>query len=188
MGMVDTVQNEESSPYHPGAGVGLGRAPRRNPWRDRTGRVQAHSGSLVAESSRRGPKRHVIRDDHAFLHGFATPVPGSWNGQRLECRQATCEKLLQEKAALETILRAECDVCKDERLSKARVADGGGEASAEFSGAKAIFATNAVKYHVNKLRAKAWAAKTGQVLHYAIAKDRISSMALRESQIWAKKN
>ena len=27
---------------------------------------------------------------------------------------------------------------------------------------------------------KAWAAETGQVLHYAIAKDRISSMALRE--------
>ena len=37
-----------------------------------------------------------------------------------------------------------------------------------------------MKYHVNKLRAKAWAAEKGQVLHYAIAKDRISSMALRE--------
>jgi len=37
-----------------------------------------------------------------------------------------------------------------------------------------------VKYHVNKLRAKAWAAETGQVLHHAIAKDRISSAALRE--------
>ena len=54
------------------------------------------------------------------------------------------------------------------------------EASAKFAGAKAIFATNAVKYHVNKLRAKAWAAETGQVLHYTIAKDRIASMALRE--------
>ena len=37
-----------------------------------------------------------------------------------------------------------------------------------------------MKYHVNKLRAKAWAAKTGQVLHHAIARDRISSAALRE--------
>ena len=37
-----------------------------------------------------------------------------------------------------------------------------------------------MKYHVNKLRAKAWAAETGQVLHHAIAKDRISSAALRE--------
>ena len=53
-------------------------------------------------------------------------------------------------------------------------------ASAKFARAKAIFATNAVKYHVNKLRAKAWAAEIGQVLHHAIAKDRISSAALRE--------
>jgi len=37
-----------------------------------------------------------------------------------------------------------------------------------------------MKYHVNKLRAKAWAAETGQVLHHAIAKDTISSSALRE--------
>ena len=37
-----------------------------------------------------------------------------------------------------------------------------------------------MKYHVNKLRAKAWAAEKGQVLHHAIAKDRISSVALRE--------
>ena len=118
--------------------------------------------------------------NHAFLHGFATPVPGSWNGQRLECNQATCQKLLREKAASEAILCLECDMCKNERQSKARVADGSIAASAKFAGAKAIFATNAVKYHVNKVRAKAWAAETGQVLHHAIAKDRISSAALRE--------
>ena len=118
--------------------------------------------------------------NHAFLHGFATPVPGSWNGQILECNQAACQKLLREKAAPEAILRLECDICKNERQSKVRVADGSLAASARFAGAKAIFATNAVKYHVNKMRAKAWAAETGQVLHHAIAKDRISSAALRE--------
>ena len=37
-----------------------------------------------------------------------------------------------------------------------------------------------MKYHVNKLRAKASAAETGQVLRHAIAKGRISSAALRE--------
>ena len=118
--------------------------------------------------------------NHAFLHGFATPVPGSWNGQRLECNQATCQKLLREKAAPEAILRSECDMCTNERRSKARVADSAAEAPPMFAGAKAIFATNAVKYQVNKLRAKAWAAETGQVLRYAIAKERISSIALRE--------
>ena len=39
----------------------------------------------------------------------------------------------------------------EERQSKARVADGSIAASAKFAGAKAIFATNALKYHVNKL-------------------------------------
>ena len=76
--------------------------------------------------------------------------------------------------------RFECHMCKTERQSKARVADGATETAGNFAKAKAIFATNAVKYHVNKLRAKAWAAETGQVLHHAIANDRISSMALRE--------
>jgi len=75
--------------------------------------------------------------------------------------------LLREKAAPEAILRSECDVCTNERRSKARVADSAAEASPMFAGAKAIFATNAVKYQVNKLRAKAWAAETGQVLRYA---------------------
>jgi len=73
--------------------------------------------------------------NHAFLHGFATVVPGSWNGQRL-CNQAACQKLLREKAAPEAILRSECDVCKNERQSKARVADGSAEASAKFAGQK----------------------------------------------------
>ena len=67
-------------------------------------------------------------------------------------------------------------MCRTKRRSKARVADSAAAASAKFAGAKAIFTTNAV----NKPRAKAWAAAKGQVLQYAIAKDRISSMALRE--------
>ena len=118
--------------------------------------------------------------NHAFLHGSPTPVPGSWNGHRLECKHATCQELLRKKAAPEAILSLECDICKKERQSKARVADGSLAAVAKFAGAEAIFATNAVKYHVNKLRAKAWAAETGQVLHHAIAKDGVSSAALRE--------
>eukprot|EP00438_Fugacium_kawagutii_P001459 Skav211876 [mRNA] locus=scaffold1431:374175:389938:+ [translate_table: standard] len=118
--------------------------------------------------------------NHQFLHGFATRVPGSWNGQKLECSNASCQELLTQKASPEKIQRLECKMCSAERRSKARVVDKATQAKAEFAKSKAIFATNAVKYHVNKLRAKAWAAETGQVLHHAIAKDRISSMALRE--------
>ena len=124
--------------------------------------------------------RALSETRHAFLHGFATCVPGSWNGQRLECNKAACQKLVTEKASPEEIQRLECDVCKNERASKHRVVDGPMQVPGNFAQAKAIFATNAVKYHVNKLRAKAWAAETGQVLHHAIARDRISSLALRE--------
>eukprot|EP00435_Cladocopium_sp_Y103_P055485 s279_g18.t1 len=188
MGMVDAMQNEEGSPYHPRARIDLGRVPRRNQWRDRTGRMRARPWLQSLQNEVRNGA--LSETNHAFLHGFATPVPGSWtwNGQRLECNQAACQKLLREKAAPEAILRFECDACKNARRSKARVADGSTNAAGKFAGAKAIFATNAVKYHVNKLRAKAWAAETRQVLHHAIAKDRISSVALCEKPDLGKEN
>ena len=63
MGMVDAMQNEESSPYHPRAGVSLGRNLGRNPWCDRTGRVRAYPRYMVAESTKRSTKRRVVRDE-----------------------------------------------------------------------------------------------------------------------------
>ena len=58
--------------------------------------------------------RSPRRTTHSYM-ALATPVPGSWNGQGLECNQAACHKLLKEKAAPKEILRFECDVCKNER-------------------------------------------------------------------------
>ena len=75
------------------------------------------------------------------------------------------------KATPAKIREGECGACKRERASKVRVVDAGARPSHDFGRAKAIFATNAIKYHVNKLRAKDWAAAAGQQLHYAIAKD-----------------
>ena len=127
--------------------------------------------------------------NHAFLHGCPTPVPGSWNGHRLECNHAMCQKLLSERAAPDAISRSECDMCRTERRSKARVADSAAAASAKFAGAKAIFATNAVKYHVNKLRAKAWAAakRTGAAV-CQLQKIEYQAWLCVRSPIWAKKN
>ena len=118
--------------------------------------------------------------NHAFLHGFDTAVPGSWNGRELECDNGSCQQLWARKARPSAIRQSECCVCREERQSKIRVIDHQAETPAQFATAKAIFATNAVKYHVNKLRAQAWASAAGKQLHYAIAKDRISSAALRE--------
>ena len=138
MGMVDAVQNEESSPYHPRARVDLGQGPGRNPWRASASAPRIF-GCRVYKIIQNEVRNGALSEaNHAFLHGFATPVPGSWNGQRLERNQAACQKLLREKAAPNAILRFECDVCKNERRSKARVADGSAEAPAKFASAKAI--------------------------------------------------
>ena len=91
-----------------------------------------------------------------------------------------CQALLTAKASPQRISAQECFICREERTSKARVVDGRMTGSRDFANAKAILATNAVKYHVNKLRAQAWATEHGQALQYAIAKDKISSVALRE--------
>jgi len=182
--MVGAMQNEESSPYHPRARVDLGQGPGRNPWRDRTGRVRAHPGYLVAEYTKLYKTKCKTEANHAFWHGFATPVPGSWNGQRLERNQAGCQKLLREKAAPNAILRFECDVCKNERRSKARVADGSAEAPAKLASAKAIFTTNAVINCEPKLGPQ----KQDRCCTMPLQKTGYQAWLCVKSQIWAKKN
>ena len=54
------------------------------------------------------------------------------------------------------------------------------EPEARCTEAVAILPTNAVKYHVNKVRALEWAKQRGERLRYAIGQDRISATALRE--------
>ena len=121
-------------------------------------------------------------DNHAFLHGHDTGVPGSWSGEKLDCENAACQQLLQRKVVPARIRRLECKQCQHERASKKRVLEGNmrGDEQRKLEQAKAVFATNAVKYHVNKLRALNWARQHGQAVKYAIAKDTISSRALQE--------
>ena len=52
--------------------------------------------------------------------------------------------------------------------------------SAAFQHAVAIFSTNDVKYHVNKLRARQWAQQKQERVHFAIARDMASAAVLRE--------
>ena len=124
----------------------------------------------------------ISADNHAFLHGHDTGVPGSWSGEKLDCDKATCKALLHGQVAPARIRRLECTQRKQERASKKRVleADMSGVEPRNLEQGKAVFATNAVKYHVNKLRALDWARKHGQEVKYAIAKDTISSRALQE--------
>ena len=123
----------------------------------------------------------LSQTNHAFLHGWPTAVPGSWNGPGdLGCKNPDCNKLMTSRCPAAKIQQLECHTCRRERESKARVMDPSMAPADKISDAKAIFPTNAIKYHVNKVRAKAWAAEHGQQLRHAIAQDKISSAALRE--------
>ena len=117
---------------------------------------------------------------HAFLHGKPTAVPGSWTQGAVECGNAACAKLAADGVPPRLILQTECAICRRDRASRARVAGDPADPrfSTEFAGATCIFSTNALKCHVNKLRAHQFAAAHGQALLYAVATDRISTKAL----------
>ena len=118
---------------------------------------------------------------HAFLHGCPTSVPGSYLHGRLCCADPKCLKMLQAQATPKEILDQECDTCRNERVSRALVIHAPDDSRLEghFAQAVCIFSTNALKYHVNKLRAQQFAALHSRALYYAVASDRISSRALQ---------
>ena len=131
-------------------------------------------------------------DNHAFLHGKPTDVPGSWVGGVLTCGNEKCRKLVHDsskkgakRGAGQTnyILANECGICKKERSSKALVAltaDDERFQDEDFLESPAIFANNDIKYETNKLRAKQFAAKRGEAITYCPAKDSPTPEALRE--------
>ena len=85
------------------------------------------------------------------------------------------------RAAAQCRRPLECDTCRNERLSRALVIHSPDDSRLEghFAKAVCIFSTNALKYHVNKLRAQQFAALRSRALYYAVASDRISSRALQ---------
>ena len=118
--------------------------------------------------------------NHAFLHGRPTPVPGSWQDGTVLCGQEACMKL-QKQASPRLILEQECQQCKAERKTRRLVAEPNDPRFTErFLGAVSIFATNDVKYHVNKRRAVQWAQAQGEKLHIAVARDKASAAVLLE--------
>ena len=121
-------------------------------------------------------------NNHAFLHGQATSVPGSWCQQHLACCNANCQELMRLKRSPEEILLQECELCKSERKSRKLVATEATDPRFQgaFRLATTIFSTNDIKYHVNKVRARAWAAAAATPMHYAIARDTASSTVLQE--------
>ena len=147
----------------------------------------------VQEELRHG---RLSDNNHKFLHGLSTTVPGSWVNGDVECGREACRNLatayldeplkqLAKKRKLATdpnvILANECEVCRNERASKARVAQTSDAFRAEsFAMAPAIFANNDVKYDANKSRAQRYANEHNLAVTYVSAKDTPSHDAIRE--------
>ena len=133
---------------------------------------------------------HLSENNHGFLHGRPTTVPGSWleAHKRPICGEVTCQQLHAQSIAATTITQKECTTCQAERASKRLVAYGPDDPpfANELARAQAIFSTNVVKCHVNRIRAEQWARLHRQRLYYAIAQDLASSQALRAKPDLAK--
>ena len=76
-------------------------------------------------------------NNHAFLHGEPTTVPGSWIGSKATCGNPACQKLgqtslnestvntrkrMRVSTDLKRILNRECSICQKDRKSRFRVA------------------------------------------------------------------
>ena len=120
-------------------------------------------------------------DSHAFLHGEPTSVPGSWLRNDVQCGNSACRELKDSCSPCQ-IQEKECKICQSERDTRRRVARGPTDEQyrLQFDRAAAIFATNDIKHHVNKVRAAAFANERHLPLVLLPAKDYISAPALRE--------
>ena len=123
----------------------------------------------------------LSNDNHAFLHGRPTSVPGSW------------VSLAASPAATRFV-----QTLRPERIAGANssprmqpVQDGAMHASTRrqqrrsargrsIRGCRGHFPTNDIKYHANKLRALEWASARKRHLHIAVAQDTASSAVLHE--------
>ena len=130
-------------------------------------------------------------DNHAFLHGNETTVPGSWVQGRPNCGNAKCTTLVdqwkdlaQKRIPWKTRQAMECEICAQERKSKRRVltTEEFQQTFAQKSMINVICAVpnNDVRYEINKHRATLFAQLNNKQLLWCPAKDKVSLDALRD--------
>ena len=143
----------------------------------------------------------LSKNNHKFLHGLPTSVPGSWLNGDVSCGNNACRLLYTayqdeplhsfarsrsaKKMKWSTdpahVLANECEQCKKDRASRCRVAQSQDDFNEEkFLTAPAIFANNDVKYATNKNRAQKYANDKNMAVTFAPAKDTPSHDAMRE--------
>ena len=120
-------------------------------------------------------------NNHAFLHGRRTTVPGSWCNGKAQCNNADCQQLAKKGKNIKK--NEECDDCTKERELRKLVAMKKNDARFKqepFATAPGIFANNDIKYEINKLRAKEYAEHSNESITYSAAKDTPTADALKE--------
>ena len=121
-------------------------------------------------------------NNHAFLHGAPTTVPGSWTAGSVTCKSQQCAALGTGQVPPHEIRQQECGVCAQDRASRALVVHAKPDARCQeaLENAVAIFGTNDIKYHVNKRRAMLWATSRAKTVYVAVARDKASATVLQE--------
>ena len=117
---------------------------------------------------------------HSYTEG---PLPYQQLGLagRVTCGNAVCADIASQNVSPAQIRAQECNQCRTERCTRQRVASNDDpRVAAAFADAVAIFPTNDIKYHANKLRALEWASARKRHLHIAVAQDTASSAVLHK--------
>jgi hypothetical protein len=127
-------------------------------------------------------------ENHAFLHGLETSVPGSWAGGKAECNNSKCQQLVEKWASekeksipWEERQKAECPHCKEQRRTKKLVATATSDTRFQkkrFQTARTIVPNNDVKYELNKRRAREWAIAKKRPTLWSYARDKPNAEAL----------
>ena len=127
----------------------------------------------------------LSENSHAFLHGAATTVTGSWTNGAVRCGNTQCQRLSEDNASWEEIQACEqtCRICSDARQRRKRVATDAADArftDTKFVDAPAIFPNNDIKYDVNKQRARQYAAAHSLGVTWVQAQDKPLPKTLQE--------
>ncbi|CAL1133726.1 unnamed protein product, partial [Cladocopium goreaui] len=152
--------------------------------------VAVWSGASVANVQQwvaRLPQGPCNEEQRHFCKLVATRVETelaarSWIAGHATCQRPACAALITQGLSPEAIQLAECDTCATDRRSRMLVAQGDADSrfQNEFSDAVAIFGTNDIKYHVNKVRALQWANARGHLPYLFVARDLASAAVLQE--------
>ena len=127
----------------------------------------------------------LSENSHAFLHGTATTVTGSWTNGVASCGRGQCQQLSEENASWDRIQACErmCSICTEARHQRKRVATDADDTrftETKFVDAPAIFPNNDIKYDVNKQRARQYAAAHRLGVTWVQAQDKPLPKTLQE--------